>query len=229
MADPVDRLRIDPNAGGSDGELALRCTCGALRGVARGVSGATGNRVVCYCDDCQLFAHFLGRPDEILDERGGTDVFQMSPALLRIAEGVQKLACMRLTPTGIVRWYADCCRTPIGNTLATANVPFVGLIHACIDRRAERALDAVLGPVRFRIFGRFAKAGIEGPTVKQGISVAAMLRFGRMLLRWRWRGDHARSPFFDARGGRPVATPYVLGAEELERLRAARGRWLAPS
>lgn len=204
-------------------DLPIRCSCGALKGVARGVSRSTGNRVVCYCDDCQLFAHFLGRPDEILDSRGGTDVFQISPASLRITEGMHKLACMRLTPTGIVRWYADCCRAPIGNTLATPNVPFIGLIHACIDRGMEKTL----GPVRFRIFGRFAKAGVEGPPVKQGISIPSVLRFSRMLVLWRWRGDHKRSPFFDAETVQPIATPSVLSAEELGQLRAARSRWLA--
>lgn len=47
-------------------DLPLRCSCGALRGVLRGMSPARGNRVVCYCRDCQAFAHFLDR-DEILD------------------------------------------------------------------------------------------------------------------------------------------------------------------
>jgi hypothetical protein len=211
-------------------DLPIRCACGALRGVARGVSASSGNRVVCYCDDCQLFALFLGRADEILDARGGTDVFQMSPACLRIAEGIEKLACMRLTPKGILRWYASCCRTPIGNTLATPNVPFVGLIHACIDRAADgRPFDTTLGPVRARIYGQYAKSAREGPDLHDRISVPALLRFGRLVLLWRWRGDHERSPFFDAETGRPTATPRVLGANELSEVQSARRGWLDPS
>ncbi len=79
-------------------DLPIRCSCGALRGIARGVSAKRGNRIVCYCDDCQSFAYFLEHPDRILDSHGGTDIFQMSPARLEISEGADQLVCMRLTP-----------------------------------------------------------------------------------------------------------------------------------
>jgi hypothetical protein len=208
-------------------ELTIGCSCGAFSGVARDVSARSVNRVVCYCDDCQLFAHFLGRADEVLDARGGTDILQMSPACLRIDAGSEKLACMRLTPKGIVRWYASCCRAPIGNTVAAAHVPFVGLIRACADRGEEvRSVDVKVGPVRSRIFGRFARGGRGEPGTKEGISLPSMLRFGGMILKWRFRGDHKRSPFFDPHSGQPTATPQVLSADELRDLRAARSRWL---
>src|SRR5262245_25612243 len=97
-------------------DLAIRCDCGAVRGVARGVSGERGNRVVCYCDDCQSFAHVLERSEDTLDAHGGTEIFQMSPAQLEFTAGADRLACLRLTPKGLLRWYASCCRTPIGNT-----------------------------------------------------------------------------------------------------------------
>ncbi len=64
--------------------LPIRCSCAALRGTALGVSANRGNRVVCYCDDCQSFAYFLGRADQILDAHGGTDIFQTSPARLEM-------------------------------------------------------------------------------------------------------------------------------------------------
>lgn len=208
-------------------DLPTRCSCGTLRGVASGVSAATGNRIVCYCDDCQLFAHFLGRADEILDPHGGSDIFQTSPARLRITEGAERLACMRLTPKGLLRWYADCCRTPIGNTLATHHDAFVGLIHACIDEAAAgRPLDAVLGPVRARVYGRYAKGGRTELRAHDGVPVSEILRVAGRLLVWRLRGDHRRSPFFDARTGRPRSTPYVLNASELRDVQATRGKWL---
>ena len=114
-------------------DLPIRCSCGALRGVARGVSPSRGNRVICYCADCQSFAHFLGRATEILDRSGGTDIFQTSPARIEITQGRERLASMRLTPKGLLRWYADCCKTPIGNTAITREIPFVGLICRCLD------------------------------------------------------------------------------------------------
>jgi hypothetical protein len=93
----------------------LQCRCGTLKGhVSR---SHVANRCVCYCRDCQAFAHFLGRADEILDASGGTDVIQTRAANVVFTEGKEALACMRLTPNGLLRWYSTCCNTPIGNTV----------------------------------------------------------------------------------------------------------------
>ncbi len=179
------------------------------------MSDRRGNRLVCYCDDCQAFAHFLGCADRVLDAHGGTEIFQTSPARLQFTAGVSDLACMRLSPGGLLRWYAGCCRTPIGNTLATRQVPFVGLIHSCIHAEPTgRSRDEVLGPVRARVFTRFATGGRERSGGRAGGSVRVILRFARLLLAARLRGDHARSPFFDASSGEPTATPRVLSPEE---------------
>jgi hypothetical protein len=56
--------------------LPLGCRCGHVRGVANDVTPNSGFRFICYCWDCQAFARFLGRPD-VLDQAGGTDIFQM--------------------------------------------------------------------------------------------------------------------------------------------------------
>lgn len=111
-------------------DIAIRCSCGTLEGVARDLSPSVGNRVVCYCKDCQAFARYLGRGAEVLDDAGGTDIFQTSPARVSFARGADRLACVRLTRKGPLRWYARCCDTAIGNTAAGPGVPFVGLVHS---------------------------------------------------------------------------------------------------
>src|SRR6185312_16583664 len=108
----------------------LQCRCGTLRGLVHDPRG--GNHAVCWCKDCQAFAHFLGRAGEVLDERGGTEIIQVLPRNVVFTQGVEALACMRLTPKGLVRWYAGCCKTPIGNTLATPKLSFIGLVHTCL-------------------------------------------------------------------------------------------------
>ena len=55
------------------------------------------NRVVCYCDDCQAFAHQLGRAD-LLNAQGGTDIVQVAPASLTFVKGQEHIAGVRLTP-----------------------------------------------------------------------------------------------------------------------------------
>lgn len=196
--------------------LPIRCSCASLRGTALGVSANRGNRVVCYCDDCQSFAYFLGRADQILDAHGGTDIFQTSPARLELSEGVDKLACMRLTPGGMVRWYASCCNTPVGNTMATRQMPFVGLIHSCVDHAADgRARDETLGPIRARVNARFAKGDRAQLDAHDRFPMSQLFRFVPMLLMARLRGDHTRSPFFDSKTGELGVEPRVLTEAEL--------------
>ena len=92
-------------------DVPIRCGCGTLRGTARALSGGAGNRLICYCDDCQAFAHFLGDPGRVLDPYGGSDIFQTSPARLELEAGLDQLQCVRLSAGGIYRWFAGCCRT----------------------------------------------------------------------------------------------------------------------
>ena len=198
-------------------DVSLRCRCDRVRGVARDLSGRSGNRVVCYCDDCQTYARWLGG-EGIVDGHGGTDVFQMAPARLRIERGAEELRCVRLAPKGLLRWYAGCCRTPIGNTLASPRVPFVGVVHAFMDHGADgRARDEALGPPLASIFGEFAAAGAP-PGVRARAPRSLLVRSaGLLLLAW-LRGDARPSPFFDQTGA-PVSEPLVLGPQEREALR----------
>jgi hypothetical protein len=195
--------------------VTLQCRCGIVRAIARGVTPTIGNHCVCYCDDCQAFAKFLGRAADVLDANGGTDIFQLSPARLEFTAGMDRVACMRLTPKGLARWYASCCNTPIGNTMATPGIPFVGLIRAFV---AEPASDA-LGPVRTRVFRQFATGDKEAIPPDERPQWRMLLRVMALMLGWRLRGDHKRSPFFDAASGAPLKAPRVLTEAERAALR----------
>jgi len=116
-------------------DIPLRCKCGHVRGVAINVSPSTGFRFFCYCKDCQTFAHFLGRAD-VLNPAGGTDIFQMPPARIQLTEGTDALRCLRLSDK-VLRWYTDCCRTPIANTAADPRFPLAAVIHSFMDHEAN--------------------------------------------------------------------------------------------
>lgn len=177
-------------------DLPLRCACGSVRGVIRDVSPRTVNRVVCCCSGCQAYARTLGRAHEILDEHGGTDIFQASPAKLEITEGRKHLACLQQTPTGALRWHARCCDSPIANTLPSMRVPFMAVVHTIVDRsQIERPLDELLGPVRVYVNGRFDKALARQLHATGWALVRMLWRYAPMLLRWRLRGDHKRWAF----------------------------------
>lgn len=199
-------------------DLAIQCECGAFRAAVRDVSSSAGNRVVCYCDDCQTFPHHLGCSDTVLDSHGGTDIFQTSPAKFEISEGAENLALLRLTEGGLARWYASCCDTPICNTMARPGVPFVGVI---LRRGDEAEKAAAVGPVRGGVNARFAKGDRSLIDAHDRAPVSMLLRLARMILGARLRGDHKRSPFFDGSGTLSRASK-VLSPEELAAAEAAR-------
>lgn len=215
-------------------DLEIRCACGKLRGMVRGVSPGQGNRGVCYCDDCQSFAHFLGRADAILDARGGTRIFQIGQGQVALTHGGEHLACMRLTPKGLLRWYASCCGTPLGNTGLTRRTPVVGLVEQCLAPPASaRSLDDVLGPSRFSVFAKFARTPRPGapppitppPNPSRLAFTRAILSMIGLVVEALLRGEGKRSPFFDPATGEPRATPRVLTPDELHAVEAARDAW----
>ena len=176
---------------------------------------------MCYCDDCEAYARYLGRED-IVDRYGGTDVYQTTPSHLEINDRAEHIRCVRLSENGLMRWYAGCCRTPIGNTLASPRMPFVGVVHCFMDHASDgRARDHVLGLPRARIQGRYAIGGVP-PGAHRIAPLGVVLRSLRLVVAGWLKGKHRPSAFFDPATGLPVATPDILSRSERERLRPSR-------
>ncbi|MFO0567044.1 MAG: DUF6151 family protein [Polyangiaceae bacterium] len=203
-------------------DVKLRCECGQVRGVARDVSPRGGTRVVCLCIDCQAYAHFLGRA-AMLDENGGTDIFQLAPGQLDLREGRDQLRCMRLGPKGAMRWYTECCKTPVGNTAPSPSVPFVGVPHPFMDHGPSAdARDRDLGPIRYRVQGQYGHGSLPSGTHAK-FPPRLLARTAYLLLRAKLTGKARPSPFWDDRG-RPRVEPLVITREERARFEAlARG------
>jgi hypothetical protein len=193
--------------------LPLRCRCGQVRGVATDVSPSSGFRFVCYCKDCQAFTHVLGRPD-VLDA-GGTDIFQMPPGRLKITDGADVLRCLRLhAGSKVLRWYADCCKTPIANTATSPRFPVIGVIHSFMDFEAcGRSRDDLLGPPLCRIYERSAIRLLPADAPPPA-SFRIFLQRASKLLGWWVRGLGRPNPFFDASSGAPLAAPRLLTPDE---------------
>ena len=187
-------------------DVVVSCKCGTLKGVLHDCSTKTGSHVLCYCKDCQAGAHHLNAT-HVLDEFGGTDIFQTVPSQVEITQGQDKLACFRLSPKGLVRWYAACCNTPMFNTLDSPKLCFVGIATAVIEGEEYKPLIGPLiavnsaenahgAPDDFKSYG-YMKAGLH--ILKRNF--AAKLRGNRTSL------------FFDGDGS-PIVTPRILTLEE---------------
>jgi hypothetical protein len=201
-----------------DRQVELRCRCGEVRAVVSGVSPRTVNRVVCYCDDCQAFAHQLGRAD-LLNAKGGSDIVQIAPSTLTFVQGQDRIAGVRLTPKGLYRWYASCCNTPVGNTLSPS-IPFVGIIAQAFEGGAP-AIDEVAGPPIGPILGKYAIG--EPPAGSTGLNLSLIARAIGRVLSWKLRGKAWPHPFFKRQAREPIYPITVLSREQREALRPLCG------
>ena len=193
----------------------LRCQCGTLRGNVSHPEKVC--RGVCYCKDCQAYAHFLGKADEILDEMGGSDVIATLPQHVTFTQGLEVLTCMSLSDKGMLRWHASCCNTPVGNTARDFKVSHVGLLHNCL-RDPSTSLDSAFGPVRMRVGMKSAKGT---PKAMAASTTVSILKFMGRLISARLDGSYKNTPFFDPETGRSRVSPKVLTADERARLMQA--------
>jgi hypothetical protein len=190
-------------------DLHLHCRCGRVRGVAN--DAQHGFRFVCYCRDCQAFARFLSRSD-VLDEAGGTEIVQLPVGLVKLTAGTDAVRCLQFSGR-VFRWYADCCRTPIGNT-AGPGFPVVGLIHSFMsDDTDGHSRDRVLGPPLCRIYARSAIGPLPSDAPAP-LSLGMIVRRASSLLGWWLRGLNRPSPFFDDQTSDPLSAPRIFTASE---------------
>lgn len=185
--------------------LSLRCECGQVEAAVE--SGPAYTRATCYCRDCRAYARWLDRPG-LMDAQGGTDIVAMNPRAVRFTAGVDRVACMSLSPKGLLRWYASCCRAPLGNTPRDGKVAYVGLPAASLKPAA--AVDAAFGQAGRTVINGKSAQGEVRPTpvafMRDGLRIVAGI-LGARLRR------QPPSLFFEA-DAQPIRTPQVLDKAE---------------
>lgn len=201
-------------------DIELGCRCGSIHGWARATAPNAVNRAVCYCDDCQAFLHYLERAD-LSDAHGGTDVVQLPPSAVAFDQGAERIVGVRLTAKGMYRWYASCCKTPLGNTL-TPMVAVIGMPLEVFQGApdAERR-DAVFGKPRGFVGGKFALGGTPA-----GMSKFPALKFAAVILRvigWKLGGRAWPHPYFDQATGSARYPVTILTPGERDALRPKCG------
>jgi hypothetical protein len=186
----------------------LRCHCGSVEGFVTSPRAAA--RAVCYCRDCQAFARFLGSPDRILNAQGGTDIIATLPRHVHFTRGIARVSCMSLSNKGLLRWYAACCRTPLGNTPRSPKMPYVGLIRACLPG-SDADLDAAFGPAKIALNTRSASAHVASTPIAGALGIVKILR---NVLGARLGRRAADNPFFRPGTAEPIVLPHVVSLAE---------------
>lgn len=189
----------------------IQCACGALRGSL--ASTGISSRLICYCTDCRAFARFLGRADT-LDGRGGTEIVQVAQSRLTFSKGLEHLSAVRLSGKGMMRWYASCCKTPLGNTMADPKVSAIGLVHSCLDRtRLDEDFGSSVALVN-------TDTSTADPKPKPQGLPGAIVRYAVIVVTGRLSGNYRQSALFSAAGA-PRVEARVLRPDELASLKSA--------
>lgn len=189
--------------------VTIHCHCGAVEATLD--SPQRGVRAICYCRDCQAYARHLGHDERTLDRCGGTDIVATRPDFLHFTRGFDQVRCLSLSDKGLLRWYAGCCRTPIGNTPRDPKMPYVGLVGACLGTHSER--DAAFGPARATLNAKSATGDVKATPLAL---LFGILRIMRNVFAAKLTGRQRDNPFFDRDSGKPVVTPAVLTTTERE-------------
>lgn len=186
-------------------DVPFACLCGKVHGNIKSVAPNRGNHVVCYCKSCQTAANVLGQGDRLTDH-GGTHVFQTIPSLVDFIEGSEHLACLRLSPKGLLRFYAACCNAPL---FTMPDQPRFAIAGLNMDRIAEQHKPA-FGPLRAAHATRTAR-NKPNDLHDYGLIRAAFTATMRAVMALIRRDSWA--PFFNADGA--IAPPVrVLTLDE---------------
>lgn len=196
-------------------DVILSCPCGKTQGTLTNVSPQTVNHGKCYCRFCQSYARRFPNGKQLLDDNGGTDMIQLSPAQVRFSRGQENVRCVRQTEKGALRFYAACCHQPLMNGIANPKVPFLSVfVSAMPELMNPEAYQSAIGPVRLHTFlpdalkKHFPEAGRLG-TLKAG------LHFLKLMLRWYVRGDAKQSPVWTESKGPAFAISRINKGDQL--------------
>ena len=148
----------------------------------------------------------------MLDSAGGTDIFHLPPARVTLTTGTDALRCLRRS-NKVLRWYTECCRTPIANTPAAPGFPVIGVIHSFMGQGANGSRDETLGPPLCGIY-KDSAIGQLSPDAPDPPSVGMFVRRASKLLSWWMLGLSGPTPFFDERTKAPYAVPLDLIVSE---------------
>lgn len=201
-------------------QMNVECDCGAVKGSVES-KHLKGYRAICLCDDCQAFAHHIQRAD-ILDANGGTDIIPVMPSHYILQTGTENLKCVRLSSKGMFRWYTSCCKSPMGNSMSSQTMPYIGVpAHLFSKKYTAEQIEKEFGPIRERMQAQFARGPLP-PLSQKKVSFSFLLRVIKFIAVAILTGTSKPSPFLNKKGN-PISEPYVLKKQEREALRSLCG------
>mmetsp|Transcript_41207 Transcript_41207/g.80551 ORF Transcript_41207/g.80551 Transcript_41207/m.80551 type:complete len:211 (+) Transcript_41207:82-714(+) len=194
--------------------LPLSCECGQVQGAMKKGSSCY---VVCYCGCCQAMLKYLDK-EQLMDAEGGVHQHMCAPGAVTFTQGEAHIRSIKLSEkTGTVRWYADCCKTPIGATaedIPTGYVLF--MFKDFISKSADPAdVATFMGPIGMRCFAGASKKDTSQlanpkPTKDSSWLMSLFWKIIKCSTGWRFQGTIGPVPFFEKGTKKHISTPVVV-------------------
>jgi len=189
-------------------DLSFQCSCGEVAGKLRDIGTLAGDQLVCHCSDCLAFIRFCN-PNRVPAVVDGVQLFMTRVSRMTITSGKEKLACVHLTDKPMLRWYSECCRTPLFHTVDTGWYPFVTTHVAILD--ADRRVAAIGEPRGHTLVGDVPAALRNFREVSRAsICARLIVRMCKDLL----SGDFRRAELFEPATLKPIVEPRRLSLGE---------------
>ncbi len=190
--------------------MNIQCQCGSFQAKLSHFPKQSPGRMVCYCDDCQSYLHFI-KKQNLLDANGGTEIVPVYPSNFQITAGINHMRGVRLNEKGMYRWYASCCQTPIANT--RPDMPWVGMHAGMLPYKNDQERTQYLGKVKNRVLGKFGHGQLP-PDTSYKFKPRDFLGLMPFILKGIFLGKSKNHPFFKAPKFTPIADIYLLNTDE---------------
>ena len=164
--------------------LPFSCKCGTVHGTLDDITPSASTQLQCQCDDCRRAVIWLGQPDPGID---GVRYYQTTPS--RVSFDTGPLAAFTWKNAKLIRWYAQCCNTPLCNTLNSPKWAFASLNTAALKD------PSALGDVKARAF--IPKDNGKRGHEKMGVFIWG---FAKRIIGARLSRSWRKTPFFNAAG-----------------------------
>lgn len=185
-------------------EIRLSCSCGTVEATLK-VHTKDSFHVECVCCDCQKFATHI-KADNVLNSYGGTEIFQTYPSYLTFTKGEEHISCVQLSAKGLLRHYASCCSTPIGNVMNNSKIPFVGIPVSFMKFDSEEQKNTILGPIVLKAFGQYATE-TKPKDVHQKFPFSFLPKIIFFMLKGMLLRKNIPSPYF--KDGKAITVPEI--------------------
>ena len=84
-------------------DMTFSCACGTVTGTIADVGPSHGDYVYCHCTECQAVPKLLGAEQRILEQAGGTALYQTRCARVSFQSGKDRLAGVHMTDKPTLR------------------------------------------------------------------------------------------------------------------------------